>query len=150
MDIEELCKKCGSRLREKIRLLDGYKEATARIKEALESKDVVRLDRHLKERQGVIAKIERIDKEVDKYLQGNDFSLDKLSEKARNLVGGYLDRIKTALESLSGLDRECLELARAEHDCMKSEILKMQHGRRTARGYRATCRQAPRFLDTKR
>lgn len=150
MEVEKIGKKCCARLREKIRLLDSYKLATSRIKEALESKDVLRLDRHLKERQGIIGRIEQIDKQVDKFLQGNGFSVEKLSEKAKDLFRSYFDQIRRVLESISGPDKGCLELAQAEHDCIKSEILKAQRVRQVARGYRPTPHQTPRFLDLKR
>ena len=150
MEVEKIGKKCCARLREKIRLLDSYKLATSRIKEALESKDVLRLDRHLKERQGVIDKIEDIDKEVERLIKSKGFSIEKLSNKARDLFRSYFDRIRTVLESISGPDKGGLELARAEHDCIKSEILKVQRVRQVARGYKPTSHQTPRFLDMKR
>ena len=150
MEVEEIGKKCCARLREKIRLLGSYTQATDKIKEALEFKDILRLDRDLKKRQGVIDKIEDIDKEVDNLVQAKGFSIEKLSDKARDLFRGYFDQIRTVLESISGPDKGCLELARAEHDCIKSEILKVQRVRQVARGYKPTSHQTPRFLDMKR
>jgi len=150
MEVEEISKKCCARLREKIRLLHSYKLATDKIKDALESRDVTLLGGHLKERQGIMVKVNRIDKEIEKCLQANGFSVEKLSEKAKDLVGGYLDQIKAALESISGPDKKCLELARSGHDNIKSEILQLQRVRRVARGYRPTPCHPPRFLDMKR
>jgi hypothetical protein len=150
MEVEKIVKKCCSRLEEKLRLLNRYTQATIKIKEALESEDMLGTGRHIKERQGIIGRIEQIDKEVDNFLQGNGFSVEKLSEKAKDLFRSYFDQIRTALESISGPDKGCLELARAEHDCIKSEILKVQRVRRVARGYKPTPHQSPRFLDMKR
>lgn len=150
MKVEEICRKCCSRLKEKIELLSSYKLATSKIKETLESKDLRRLDHHLKERQRLIDKIEQVDKEVDMLTRENGFSIERLSEKARDLFKGYVDQIRDVLESLSGLDKGCLELARTEHDSVKSEILKIQQGRRVVNGYRPARCQTPRFLDMKR
>ncbi|NVL89819.1 MAG: hypothetical protein HWN69_02320 [Desulfobacterales bacterium] len=150
MKVEEICKKCCSRLKEKIELLSSYKLATSKIKETLELKDLRRLGRYLKERQRLIDKIEQIDKEVNMLTRENGFSIEKLSEKARDLFRGYVDRIRDVLESLSGIDKGCLDLARTEHDSVKSEILKIQQGRRVVNGYRQARRQTPRFLDMKR
>ncbi|MBW1739574.1 MAG: hypothetical protein JRJ42_00400 [Deltaproteobacteria bacterium] len=150
MEAEEICKKCCSRLREKTRLLGNYNETTAKIKEALESKDILGLDRRLKARQGLIDKIEQIDKEIDTLTRGNGFSIERLSDKSKDLFRGYFDQMRTVLEPLSGLDRDCLDLAQAEYDGMKSEILKVRQGLRVARGYRPRLHQSPRFLDVKR
>jgi len=36
-----------------------------------------------------------------------------------------------------------------ERERIKTEILRMKHGRRAATGYRQNVRRAPRFLDTR-
>ena len=150
MEIEEICKKYRAGLKEKIRLLDRFKQATAKTKAAIEAEDTRQIHLHLKERQGIIYKIERIDKGVDDLVQANGFSIEMLSGKARELLGGYFDQIKTFLESISAVDNECLDLARAEHNRLKSEILRVRRGYRVTRGYRPKRHQIPRFLDLKR
>lgn len=142
-------KLCG-RLREKIQLLGSFSKATARMKDALESQDIRGITLRVKERQGVINEIERIDKEVDNITQQDSFSIEKLSEKARDLIRSYSDKIKTTLESLADVDKKCLTLARAEHESLKSDILKARQGLHVARGYRGVGCQNPRFLDMKR
>lgn len=150
MEVEKIVKKCCAPLEEKLRLLNSYTQATIKIKEALESQDILGMGRHIKERQGIIGRIEQIDKQVYKFLQENGLSVEKLSEKAKDFIRSYFDRIRTALESISGPDKGCLDLALAQHDCIKSEILKVQRVRRVARGYKSTPHQSPRFLDMKR
>jgi hypothetical protein len=150
MEIEEICEKYAAGLEEKIRLLDCFTGATSRMKEALESNDIREIDLHLKERQGIIQRIERIDREIDSFVQIEGFSADEVSGKAKERLRGYIERMRSTLESLSGVDRECVQVARGEHDRMKSEILNIHCGRRAAKGYRVTGHQNPRFLDTRR
>lgn len=150
METEESHKEFWGRLREKVQLLESFSQATARMKDALESKDIRRIALRVKERQGVINEIERIDKEVDNITQQDSFSIEKLSEKVRDLVRSYSDKIKTTLESLADVDKKCLSLARTEHESLKSDILKVRQGLHVARGYRGMSCQNPRFLDMKR
>lgn len=150
METEEIHKEVCGKLREKIQLLESFSQATFKMKDALESKDIRRITLRVKERQGVINEIERIDKEVDNITQQDSFSIEKLSEKARDLFRSYSDKTKTTLESLADVDKICLTLARAEHECLKSDILKVRQGFHVARGYRGVGYQNPRFLDVKR
>jgi hypothetical protein len=150
METEGNHKKLRGRLREKIQLLESFSQATARMKDAIESKDIRGITLRVKERQGVINEIERIDKEVDKITQQDSFSIARSSEKAKDQVRSYSDKIKTTLESLADVDKKCLSLARAEHESLKSDILKVRQGFHVARGYRGVGCQNPRFLDMKK
>jgi hypothetical protein len=150
MEMEHICEKYAAGLEEKIRLLDCFRQATSKMKEALESNDIGQIDLHLKERQGIIQRIEKIDREIDGFVQVEGFRADKVSGKAKERLRGYIERMRSTLESLSGVDKDYLHLARAEHDRMKSEILGIHCGRRAAKGYRVTGHQNPRFLDMRR
>lgn len=150
METEESHKEFCGRLREKIQLLESFLQATFKMKDAIESKDIRRITLRVKERQGVINEIERIDKEVDNITQQDSFSIEKLSEKAKDLIRSYSDKIKATLESLADVDKKCLTLARAEHESLKSDILKVRQGLHVARGYMRMSYQNPRFLDMKR
>lgn len=150
MEIEETVIKYCVHLKEKIRLLNSFKKATLNIKEALECRDIPLLDHYLKERNGIIGKIEQVDKKLNRIIGIAGFSMGKLSREAKSLLGGYFDQIRTLLESLSDVDRDCLSLARVEYDCIKSEILKTQQGRHTVTQYRPKSGQSARLLDIKR
>jgi hypothetical protein len=150
MELGEICKKHCALLREKIQLLESFLQATFKMKDAIESKDIRGITLRVKERQGVINEIERIDKEVDKITQQDSFSIARSSEKAKDQVRSYSDKIKTTLESLADVDKKCLTLACAEHECLKSDILKVRQGFHVARGYRGVGYKNPRFLDMKR
>jgi methionine synthase II (cobalamin-independent) len=148
--VEQMVDQYCACLREKIQRLEEFKQATLKMKEAAVSRDIPRIVRHLKERQGLIDRIEQMDRVLNKFKQGDSFSIERLSHQSKNLARRCLEQLKKALESLAAMDKECLDLALAHHDSMKSEILKVRHGLRAARGYRLTVEHHPRFLDVKR
>lgn len=150
MKIDEMWKKYCSRLKEKIRLLDSFAQVTAKMKDAIECKDIPGMALHVKERQGIIDRVERIDREVDQLAQGDGFSIEKLSSKAKDLFRSHLDQIKRILESFADVDKECVSLAEADHEALRSDILNARRGLSVAKGYRGSCHQGPRFLDIKR
>jgi hypothetical protein len=139
-----------SRLKEKVQLLDAFKQATVKMKNVIDSKDIPRMALHVKERQRIIDRIERIDREVNQFVQGDSFSIEKLCNKAKDVVRSHLDQMKTTLASLADVDKECLALAQAQHEALKSDILKVRLGLRVTKSYRGTCHQGARFLDMKR
>jgi hypothetical protein len=149
-DIETIADQYRSCLREKIQRLEEFKEATLKTEEAAASRDVPQIVLHLKERQALINRIERIDRELHRFTQGDGFSIERLSLQSKNLARRCLEQLKKALDSIVAMDKECLALARAHHEAMKSKILKVQHGLRAARGYRLAVEHHPRFLDVKR
>ena len=150
MSIEETWNQYCARLREKVQSLDEFQNLANETKKAWESGNTSHLNRHLEARQGLISRMEQIDKELQTFSDGDGSCMEGLSGKAKNLVQHYLGQVKTALERLAAMDKECLALARAHLDSMKSEILKVQHGLRAARGYRLAVEHHPRFLDVKR
>jgi len=148
--LEQIADQYCSCLREKIQQLEEFKQATLKMKEAAAARDIPKIVLHVKERQGLIDRIERMDRVLHKFTQGDSFSIERLAHQSKNLARRCLEQLKTALESLAAMDKECLTVARAHHDSMKSEILKVRHGLRAARGYRLAVEYHPRFLDVKR
>jgi len=148
--LEQMADQYCASLQEKIQRLEEFKQATLKMKEATASGDIPRIALHVKERQGLIDRMERMDRVLRKFTQGDSFSIERLSHQSKNLARRCLEQLKTALESLAAMDKECLALARARHDSMKSEILRVRHGLRAARGYRVMVERHPRFLDVRR
>ncbi len=149
-DLEKMDDQYYACLLEKIRRLEGFKQATLETKEAAASRDVSQIVLHLKERQGLIDRIEQTDRELHRFTKQDAFSIERLSHQSKNMVGRCFEQLKKALESIAALDKECLALAQAHLNSMKSEILKVRHGLRAARGYRLAVEHHPRFLDVKR
>jgi len=149
-DLEKIADQYCACLREKIQQLEEFKQATLKMKEATASRDIPQIVLYVKERQGLIDRIQRMDKVLHKLTQGDSLSIERLSHQSKNLARRCLEQLKTALESLAAMEKECLALARAHHDSMKSEILKVRQGLRAARGYRLAVEHHPRFLDVKR
>jgi C4-dicarboxylate-specific signal transduction histidine kinase len=150
MSIEETWNKYCACLREKAQSLDDFENLANETKRVLQSGSTSHLNRQLEARQSLIGRMEQIDKELQTFTDGNGSCMEGVSGKAKNLVQHYLGQIRAALERLAAMDKECLALARAHLDSMKSEILKAQHGLRAARGYRLAVEHHPRFLDVKR
>ena len=149
-DIETIADQYRSCLRDKIQGLEEFKQFTVKIWEAIGSRDIPQIIFHVKERQGLIDRIERIDRELYRFTQGDGFSIERLSLQSKNLARRCLEQLKKALDSIVAMDKECLALARAHHEAMKSEILKVRHGLRAAKGYQLAVEHHPRFLDVKR
>jgi DNA-binding GntR family transcriptional regulator len=148
--LEQMVQQYCACLREKIQQLEEFKQATLKMKEAAASRDIPRIVRHVKERQGLIGRIEQMDRVLNEFKQGDSFSIERLSHQSKNLARRCLEQLKKALESIAAMDKECLDLALAHHDSMKAEILKIRHGLRAARGYRLAVERHPRFLDVKK
>jgi hypothetical protein len=151
MHIEEITRECCAKLGEKTELLDHYAQITVGIKDIVESKEIIEsMALHVKERQGIIDRIQSIDRELNRLIPDNGFVAERLSEKARDLIEGCLEKMRTSLEKLEEMDRECLTLATAEHGSMQSDIFQMRSGLRVARRYGRTRTKNPRFLDLRR
>jgi hypothetical protein len=150
MAMEEFIHWICSRLGEKVRLLDSFARATAKIKDGIEAEEPRQISRHVKERQTIINRIESIDRELDGLRRENSISVGTLSKRAEDLIGDYLVRIRVSLESVAEMDRECLVSAQDEYSSMRSGILQIRSGLRIARGYGRTGTKAPKFLDLKR
>jgi hypothetical protein len=149
-DIKTIADQYCACSREKIRRLEEFKQVIMNTRQAIGSRDVAQVVLHVKERQCLIDSIERKDREFHKSAQGDGFSIERLSDQSKKLVKRCQEQLKRALESVAAMDKECLALARAQCGSMKSEILKVRHGLRAARGYRMALEHHPRFLDVKR
>ncbi len=150
MKCEESFDKYNSRLREKIRLLDTFRQKSVMVKNAIDSKDISGLNLHLKERQRLIDMIKRCDKECEGFEKKYGFSMGKLSQMAKNLVLKCKDQIRGLLKSIAEIDTECGALAQAEYDLTKNDVLKARRGFQVTRGYGDKRYRYPRFLDMKR
>lgn len=150
MHRETLAHEYRERLGQKAALLDRFSQITTGIKGMLESKEIETIASHIEERQGIINRIESIDKELEQLESDSRSSGSNLSGRAKGLITDNLRQVRTSLERLADMDRECLESARAAHDSIKSDILGIRSGLQATRGYGRTRNNTPRFLDLKR
>jgi hypothetical protein len=144
--MEDSVGKFSTRLGEKAQLLDRFAQATVNIKDALESKESGRIAMHLRERQAIVDKINSVDRQLDEL---NVRSLD-LTEKSNEPIRCHVEQIRISLERLFKLDQDCMALASAEFDSVRSDILDIRSGFRVARSYGRTHIKTPKFLDLKR
>jgi hypothetical protein len=76
---------------------------------------------------------------------------DGFSSKTENeSIIRHEEQIRTYLAKLMDVDRDCLALAQAQYDSMRSDILGIRSGLQAAKGYGRTRNNTPRFLDLKR
>jgi hypothetical protein len=80
----------------------------------------------------------------------NPGRLDRLSEKCKTMIDGYLKKLKTIMETIDLVDRELLNALEEDRKDMKGELLKLQDMRHAAQGYKSRREFTPRFLDTVR
>lgn len=150
MHIEAFTHEYLTRLGQKGHLLKRFAQITAGIKEIIEAEEIERIASQIEERQGIINKIESIDRALAQLESDSSSSVDRLSGKAKDLVGVSLNQVRTSLEGLTDMDRECLALVQAAYDSIKSDILEFRSGLRVAKCYGGTRNKTPRFLDLKR
>ena len=150
MNVEELVNKLCVRLKEKVRLLERFGSVTVQMMAALQSRRVERVTVYVNERRSLMDRIEQIDREVAAFAKREGIAIEKLSCKAKERLSCCLNEVRGCLQSLTGLDTECMALAGATHQSMKTAALTVRHGLRAAHGYRPCGQVTPRFLDVKR
>jgi len=143
---KEIC----SFLEKKLVFFNQYLLMTNQIKEACALNKEEYPGALLSQRQACIYKIERIDKSIRRIVGEDPVRLDRLSEKCKTMINGYLKKLKTIMETVDLVDRELLNALQAERKDMKGELLKVQDMRHAAQGYKSRREFTPRFLDTVR
>jgi hypothetical protein len=150
MNVEELVNTLCVRLKEKVRLLERFGSVTEQMMEALQSRRVEGVTVCVNERRRVIDRIEQIDREVAAFTKREGIAIERLPSKAKDRLSRCLNEIQSCLKSLAGLDAECMALAGATHQVMKTAALTVRRSLRAAHGYRPCGQVTARFLDVKR
>lgn len=155
IDNKKMCEEYCSKLKEKIKLLGNYHEATASLRTALtmrddirDIKDVDRIFACVEKRQRAVDKIDRLDSEIICWIEKNKFSIRNLSSGSQEEADNYLVTIRKVLEALLVRDEDCIALAQAEYDSIRSEIIEIKDRSCRAAGYTGrTVDRDARFLD---
>ena len=143
---KEIC----SFLEKKLVFFNQYLLMTNQIKEACALNKEEYPGALISQRQACIYKIERIDESIRRIVGENPGGLERLSEKCKAMIDGYLKRLKTVMEAVDLVDRELLGTLQADGKDMKRDLLKLQDMRHAAQGYKGKREVIPRFLDTVR
>jgi len=146
----ELGKEICSFLEKKLVFFNQYLLMTNQIKEACALNEEEYPGALISQRQACIYKIERIDESIKRIVGENPGRLDRLSEKCKAMIDGYLKRLKTVMETVDLVDRELMVTLQADRKDMKRDLLKLQDMRHAAQGYKSRREFTPRFLDTVR
>ena len=145
-----LAKEICSFLERKLVFFNQYLLMTTQIKEACALNKDEYPGALISQRQACIYKIERIDESIRRIVGENPGGLDRLSEKCRAVIDGYLKRMKTVMEEVDLVDRELMDELQVDRKELKGDLLKLQDVRHAAQGYKSRREFAPRFLDTVR
>ncbi len=149
MQSQEIIKKIDS-FREKKRILfNRYLSLTGRLKAGLEDKNSILPDGLLSQRQDCIHNIQKIDRSVVKNIKAGITKFGSISKQFKRLIEGYQQDLKIIMQAVTLEDQELMVRVQTERERIKAEILRMQHGRQAATGYRPNVRRAPRFWDTR-
>ncbi len=131
-------------------LFNRYLSLTRRLKAGLEDKNSIHLDGLFSQRQDCIHHIQKIDRSVAKTIKAGITKFGSISKQFKRLIEAYQQDLKIIMQAVTLEDQELMMRVQTEHKRIKTEILRMRHGRRAATGYRQNVRHAPRFLDTRR
>ena len=134
-------------LAEKICLLTDYRDTTLRMKAVLGPNNDSLLQGCIRKRQQLINRIEKIDKSILGLNPGDKpegISGDKIGDEIVTQLGN----LEKLLDDISELDNHCIDLAQAERNILKDEILRYQQKRQLSKGYRFSGVAPAKFVDT--
>ena len=134
-------------LAEKICLLTDYRDTTLRMKEGgLGPNNNSLLQGCIRKRQQLISRIEKIDTSILALNPGDepeDISGDKIDDE----IATQLRNLEKLLDDICELDNQCIDLAQAERNSLKDEILRYQQKRQLSKGYRFSGVTPAKFVD---
>jgi uncharacterized membrane protein len=148
MKERSLGKEICSFLEKKLVFFNQYLLMTEQIKEACARNKEEYPGALISQRQACIYKIERIDESIKEIVVENLDRLDRLSEKCKAIIDGYLKRLKIVMQTVDLVDRELMVTLQADRKNMKKALLELQDMRQGAQGYKNKRELPPRFLDT--
>ena len=134
-------------LAEKICLLTDYRDTTLRMKEGFGPDNNSLLQGCIRNRQQLISRIEKIDTSIHALNPGDepeDISEDKIGDE----IATQIRNLEKLLDDICELDNQCIDLAQAERNILKDEILRYQQKRQLSKGYRFSGVTPAKFVDT--
>ena len=143
---KEIC----SSLEKKLILFDRYLSISKSMEGTLEGKERKTLGTVISERQDCIEKIKRIDSSMGKFMRETTDRVSHVSEKVKSMIDEHLKNIKSVMEAIVPIDRRFTVIVKAEHDNLKTELLRIRNVRQAACGYTKETIHSPRFLDKRR
>lgn len=136
-------------LEKKVALFNQYLSITERMKETLRNKEESKLEGFLSKRQDCISKIERIDLSIKKIVKAGLSNLANISNRYKMVIDSYIADIRSIMTTVDLMDRELMVIINTESRSLKTGLLRFQHSKQAARGYKPKVGYSSRFLDIK-
>ena len=135
-------------IKEKTYILEIYRDATLQMMEQMGQKNLSEVHACVNQRQQAITRINKIDGALkDKVLQTPEVQQISCNEMDEDLSVFYKN-MKQMLDDISEAEKECLDIAKAERNSLRREILHYRQHRHHTNGYR-NGEAAPKFIDTR-
>jgi hypothetical protein len=135
-------------IKEKTYILEIYRDATLQMMEQMGQKNLPEVHACVNQRQQAITRINKIDGALkDKTLLTPEVQQISCNEMDEDLFVFYKN-MKQMLDDISEAEKECLDIAKAERNGLRREILHYRQHRHHTKGYR-TGEATPKFIDTR-
>ncbi|MBW1699720.1 MAG: hypothetical protein JRK26_23350 [Deltaproteobacteria bacterium] len=128
-------------IKEKTALLEGYLDATLKMKAQLTENNLTEVQTCINKRQQVIARITKIDNTLNN-------ELPKITEDNQE-ISICLKNMKRLIDKIAEAEKECVDITQTERNRLKSEILDFRQIRHRTSKYRKGPALAARFVNTK-
>lgn len=138
-------------LEKKLAHFKQYLFVTEKMKQAFGNEEEINnLDGLISKRQGCIKNIDRIDLSIKKIIKGGSGSLSRVSKKYKEMIDGYLSKIREIMTTVALMDKEIMVMVKQEGEGIKKEVLKIRNFKQAARGYGGSTGYTARFLNTRK
>ena len=146
---EKLLRKYREHIKEKTNLLEIYRDATLKMMEQMRQKNLSEVHVCTNKRQQAITRINNLDRALKEMTpqppESKQIAYDEMDE---DLVGFYKN-MKQIIDDISEVEKECMDIAKAERNSLMQDILHYRQHRHHTEGYRAGGAAVPKFIDTR-
>jgi len=137
-------------LERKLAFFSQYLSVTERMQAALGAKEEGSLGSLIATRQDLIHKIDKIDLAIERTMPPSPDERHLISEQFKELIAGYLGKLKSVMDTVEPLDRDLVVMVQQEGAGIKTDLLQRQKVRQAFKGYGSYGKYPAKFLDTHR
>ena len=146
---EKSLRKYREFIKERTNLLEIYRDTTLKMTEQMGQKNLFEVQACISERQQAITRINKIDRALKETKpqtpESKQIAYDEMGED----LAGIYKHMKQMIDDISEIEKECMDIAKAERNSLRREILHYRQHRHHTKEYRASGAAVPKFIDTK-